>query len=83
MKPSLDGREILTASSKCTPDPNEFKGKCVLVTGGTKVAGKAIAEGFRRGGATVIITARSEPEEKRTINLFRKMSQPPKADESN
>src|SRR6266852_8320072 len=48
---------------------NEFSGKRVLVTGGTKGAGKAIAERFRRGGATVIITARSAPEEK-TDNHF-------------
>ena len=54
----------MTTSSKSTPDPNEFNGKRVLVTGGTKGAGKAIAERFQRGGATVIITARSAPEEK-------------------
>jgi len=45
-------------------DSHEFDGKRVLVTGGTKGAGKAIAERFQRGGATVIITARSAPEEK-------------------
>jgi NAD(P)-dependent dehydrogenase (short-subunit alcohol dehydrogenase family) len=54
----------MTTSSDRTPDPNEFGGKRVLVTGGTKGAGKAIAERFQRGGATVIITARSAPEEK-------------------
>ena len=54
----------MTTSSDRTPDPNEFGGKRVLVTGGTKSAGKAIAERFQRGGATVIITARSAPEEK-------------------
>jgi NAD(P)-dependent dehydrogenase (short-subunit alcohol dehydrogenase family) len=43
-------------------DANEFTGKRVLVTGGTKGAGKAIAERFQRGGATVIVTARSLPE---------------------
>ena len=43
-------------------DANEFIGKRVLVTGGTKGAGKAIAERFQRGGATVIVTARSLPE---------------------
>jgi NAD(P)-dependent dehydrogenase (short-subunit alcohol dehydrogenase family) len=50
--------------TKLTPDVNEFTGKRVLVTGGTKGAGKAIAERFQRGGATVIVTARSVPEEK-------------------
>ena len=53
-----------TSSSGISFDMNEFTGKRVLVTGGTKGAGKAIADRFRRGGATVIITARSAPEEK-------------------
>jgi NAD(P)-dependent dehydrogenase (short-subunit alcohol dehydrogenase family) len=40
----------------------EFGGKRVLVTGGTRGAGKAIADRFLQGGATVVITARSAPE---------------------
>src|SRR4051812_14271758 len=45
------------------PDPLDFSGRTVLVTGGTKGVGRGIAERFLRAGATVIITARSEPEE--------------------
>jgi NAD(P)-dependent dehydrogenase (short-subunit alcohol dehydrogenase family) len=33
------------------------------VTGGTKGAGKAIAERLNRAGATVVITARNQPED--------------------
>ncbi|MBB5441406.1 NAD(P)-dependent dehydrogenase (short-subunit alcohol dehydrogenase family) [Pedobacter sp. AK017] len=42
---------------------NELDGKIALVTGGTKGAGKAIAERLLNAGATVIITARNKPEE--------------------
>ena len=57
------------STSNISPDTKEFAGKRVLVTGGTKGAGKAIADRFQRGGATVIITARSAPTEK-TDNHF-------------
>ena len=43
------------------PDGGEFTGKRILVTGGTKGAGKAIVDRLLKGGATVITTARSEP----------------------
>ena len=43
---------------------HEFSGKRIPVTGGTKGAGKAIADRFLQGGATVIITARFAPVEK-------------------
>ena len=42
---------------------NELSGKIALVTGGTKGAGKAIAERLVKAGATVIITARNQPKE--------------------
>jgi NAD(P)-dependent dehydrogenase (short-subunit alcohol dehydrogenase family) len=54
----------MTTSTQTTPGIGEFNGKRVLVTGGTKGAGKAVADRFLQGGATVIITARSAPDEK-------------------
>ncbi|MNK01089.1 3-oxoacyl-[acyl-carrier-protein] reductase FabG [compost metagenome] len=41
---------------------NELSGKIALVTGGTKGAGRAIAERLLQAGATVIITARNVAE---------------------
>ena len=40
---------------------DEFKGKRVLVTGGTKGVGEAIVRRFELSGASVATTARSEP----------------------
>src|SRR6266550_4942585 len=58
------------STSTCAANRNEFTAKRVLVTGGTKGAGKAIADRFQRGGATVIITARSAPTEKTDNNFI-------------
>lgn len=41
---------------------NELSGKIILVTGGTKGTGKAIAERLAAAGANVIVTARNKPE---------------------
>lgn len=41
---------------------NELAGKIALVTGGTKGTGNAIAARLKNAGATVVITARNEPE---------------------
>jgi NAD(P)-dependent dehydrogenase (short-subunit alcohol dehydrogenase family) len=54
---------MMPALTTATNTQGEFKGKRVLVTGGTKGAGKAIADRFLQGGATVAITARSAPTE--------------------
>ncbi|MGN6493205.1 MAG: SDR family oxidoreductase [Agriterribacter sp.] len=45
---------------------NELSGKTALVTGGTKGAGRAIAERLLQAGATVIVTARNTPEKENT-----------------
>jgi NAD(P)-dependent dehydrogenase (short-subunit alcohol dehydrogenase family) len=48
----------MTTSSDIPFDANEFTGKRVLVTGGTKGMGEAIVKRLSRAGATVITTAR-------------------------
>ena len=59
-KPGTLKRKIMN-SSKLPYDANEFAGKRVLVTGGTKGIGEAIVNRLRRGGGTVLATARTMP----------------------
>ena len=61
----------MPTSNPGTNAPDEFKGKRVLVTGGTKGAGKAIADRLLQGGATVAITARSTPAEGTAAHFIR------------
>jgi NAD(P)-dependent dehydrogenase (short-subunit alcohol dehydrogenase family) len=49
---------------------DEFKGKRVLVTGGTKGIGAAIIHRFELSGASVATTARSEPAQGQGSALF-------------
>ncbi len=42
-----------------TPDPSEFAGKRVVVTGGSRGIGAAVVQRFLDGGATVVTTART------------------------
>jgi len=49
---------------------NELTGKIALVTGGTKGAGRAIAERLLKAGATVIITARNAPDNEKSDMHF-------------
>src|SRR2546427_13033988 len=49
------------SASNVAYDANEFTGRRILVTGGTKGIGEAIVNRLRRGGATVLATARTIP----------------------
>jgi len=45
------------------PDPLDFSGKVVIVTGGARGIGRGITERFLEAGADVVICGRNEPEE--------------------
>src|SRR5712692_10572084 len=58
------------AASEFKVDPHEFDGKRVLVTGGSKGIGQAVAARLRDGGAKVLITARGRPRDLADTDLF-------------
>jgi NAD(P)-dependent dehydrogenase (short-subunit alcohol dehydrogenase family) len=60
----------MTNSYPFSVSADEFKGKRVLVTGGTKGVGEAIVRRFQLGGALVATTARSPSLRDQTANLF-------------
>jgi NAD(P)-dependent dehydrogenase (short-subunit alcohol dehydrogenase family) len=49
------------STSNVPCDANEFTGKRILVTGGTRGIGEAIVNRLQRAGGTVLTTARSNP----------------------
>src|ERR1700730_3212043 len=49
---------------------NEFAGKRVLVTGGSKGIGEAVTTRLREAGATVLTTARTRPSGLADADLF-------------
>jgi NAD(P)-dependent dehydrogenase (short-subunit alcohol dehydrogenase family) len=53
----------MSERAEISQDGNELTGKRVLVTGGSKGIGEAIVNRLRRGGATVLAAARSDPVE--------------------
>jgi NAD(P)-dependent dehydrogenase (short-subunit alcohol dehydrogenase family) len=67
---SLIGESTMTNSYPFSVSGDEFKGKRVLVTGGTKGVGEAIVCRFQLSGALVATTARSPSLRDQTANLF-------------
>ncbi|CAL4868254.1 Glucose 1-dehydrogenase [Asticcacaulis sp. MM231] len=53
------------------PDPKEFDGRRVLITAGTKGAGRATVQRFLAGGAKVITAARTAPDDLNGIEFVK------------
>jgi NAD(P)-dependent dehydrogenase (short-subunit alcohol dehydrogenase family) len=64
------GAEMMTMTYPFPVSADEFKGKRVLVTGGTKGMGQAIARRFTLSGASVATTARSPLPGGQAVALF-------------
>jgi NAD(P)-dependent dehydrogenase (short-subunit alcohol dehydrogenase family) len=60
----------MSTPRKLSIDPEEFAGKRVLVTGGTKGAGEAIVRRLGAGGAMTVTTARSTLPAGQSPNVF-------------
>jgi NAD(P)-dependent dehydrogenase (short-subunit alcohol dehydrogenase family) len=67
---SLIGESTMTNSYPFSISGDEFKGKRVLVTGGTKGVGEAIVRRFQLSGALVATTARSPSLRDQTADIF-------------
>ena len=64
------GAQMMTMTYPFPVSADEFKGKRVLVTGGTKGMGQAIAHRFTLSGASVATTARSPLPGGQAVALF-------------
>jgi len=69
-EPIATGDSIMTQPYPFPVSPDEFRGKRVLVTGGTKGMGEAIVHRFILSGASVATTARSTPTRGQSPSLF-------------
>jgi NAD(P)-dependent dehydrogenase (short-subunit alcohol dehydrogenase family) len=66
----VDSEDAMTSAYPFSVSGNEFKGKRVLVTGGTKGMGEAIVRRFTLSGATVAATARSPLPHGQSPSIF-------------
>jgi NAD(P)-dependent dehydrogenase (short-subunit alcohol dehydrogenase family) len=60
----------MSAADDFSAVPHEFDGKRVLVTGGTKGIGQAVASRLREADARVLTTGRTQPTDLTDANSF-------------